>query len=190
MDKGELDVDCGGPCTPCEDAPSIHVINQLNLEEGKYVALETLKTENEVKLMAGQYTFVSGEEIVLNPGFSIEEGVSFSATVAPKENVTRQFRHTCISMPNVFTPNGDGENDTWNVTLVGAKRIMCEVRAAFSGKLIKTIKKDVDRDGSIPIWDGTNLKGKKADWGDYWIGISVTTYTGEEVVDEKWVHLE
>ena len=48
----------------------------------------------------------------MNPGFSVEEGVTFSASIEPKTNLTRQFRHVCMDFPDVITPNGDGWNDT------------------------------------------------------------------------------
>ena len=189
FDKGELDIDCGGPCTPCEDAPSIHVINQVKLEEGKYVALETLKTENEVKLTSGQYTFVSGEKIVLNPGFSIEEGVSFSATIAPKETLTRQFRHVCVHLYNVFTPNGDGVNDIWGAELVGITHLKCEIRKVLSANFVRLIDKNVDKDGFIPIWDGKYSNGKDVPDGEYTIKLLVTTYKGEEILYTEEVGL-
>lgn len=64
-----------------------------------------------------------------------------------------------VFIPNVFTPNGDGQNDTWGVFSRGVKYINLQVFNRWGEKVFET-------DNLNNFWDGTFL-GKPADPGVY-----------------------
>ncbi len=70
-----------------------------------------------------------------------------------------------INSPKFFTPNGDGYNDTWNITDMpnqdNAKLLLFD----RYGKLLKELF------SNGPGWDGT-LNGYPLPADDYWFSIS------------------
>ncbi len=94
----------------------------------------------------------------MNPGFSVEEGVTFSASIEPKTNLTRQFRHVCMDFPDVITPNGDGWNDTWMPGFVGCTHVKGLIRD-LDNKNVCVIDEDITQDGVLSLWDGRRSGG-------------------------------
>lgn len=182
--NGEIDMDCGGPCAPCADAPRTMVIDKSVLKnQNWYTASEKLSTTGEITLAKRKggipYELIAGEEIVLNNGFSITNGVEFSAQVDPNPTkFVRQFTHTCEYLDiDVFTPNGDGVNDVWRVKLVGYTWMALEISDGFNSKYY-TKEQTIDRDGWIVMWDGTNNKGKAAPSNQYIWYMKLKDYQG------------
>ena len=68
---------------------------------------------------------------------------------------------TVIDYPRFFTPNGDGFNETWNISTISNAKIYIFDRY---GKLLKQISSDGDG------WNGT-YNGKKMPSSDYWFLI-------------------
>ena len=155
---GEEDIDCGGPCNPCEDAPETRTLSFLLPGKREYKAQQLIQTRNNIRMKRGHYEFMSGGEIVLNPGFSVEEGVTFSASIEPKTNLTRQFRHVCMDFPDVITPNGDGWNDTWMPGFVGCTHVKGLIRD-LDNKNVCVIDEDITQDGVLSLWDGRRSGG-------------------------------
>jgi gliding motility-associated-like protein len=69
-------------------------------------------------------------------------------------------------IPNCFTPNGDGINDTWNINGVDANHLLLMQIFNRYGELISQIK------GNPVIWDG-KYKGEKLPAGVYFYILSV-----------------
>lgn len=70
-----------------------------------------------------------------------------------------------VNYPKYFTPNGDGVNDTWNITsLSGQSDTEIQIYDRY-GKMIKKIRP------SESGWDGT-LSGQIMPSSDYWFTIS------------------
>ena len=65
-----------------------------------------------------------------------------------------------LYVPNAFTPNGDGKNDTWVI----------ETLQAYPGAVVTVFdrygEKVFDNNGKNTWWDGT-FKGKQQDAGAY-----------------------
>ena len=62
--------------------------------------------------------------------------------------------------PNFFTPNGDGQNDTWDPDMYRSyPNLTADIYDRY-GRYITTIK-------SGEVWDG-RYKGKELPSGDYW----------------------
>lgn len=73
-----------------------------------------------------------------------------------------------IEIPRFFTPNGDGENDTWSPRNIQQyPNILTQIYDRY-GRLLKEL---TNRD----TWDGT-YNGKALPTGDYWYIITL----GEE----------
>jgi gliding motility-associated-like protein len=87
-----------------------------------------------------------------------------------------------ISLPNAFTPNGDGYNDTFGAKTNGIEQLEMEIFDRW-GKLMHKIDTITGR------WDGTNMSGKKAPDGVYFYVLSATAYDFKDYVRQGSVHL-
>jgi gliding motility-associated-like protein len=92
------------------------------------------------------------------------------------------FDNVVFSVPNVFTPNGDGDNDEFMIMSVGLKTVTGTMFNRW-GKQIATFG-DEPTDG----WDG-KIQGKKADDGTYYYIISATGFDGKEYTEKGYVQL-
>jgi len=93
----------------------------------------------------------------LSPGF-------YSVYVRDKNGCGIVIEETAIlGFPKFFTPNGDGNNDTWHI--IGVDSIIDQVEAVYIynryGKLLKVLN------GNPTGWDGTFI-GAKMPSSDYW----------------------
>ena len=87
-----------------------------------------------------------------------------------------------IAVPNVFTPNGDGENDLFYITTTAVKELECMIYDRWGLK----IKEWNTVDGS---WDGRTKNGRMANDGVYFYVIKATA-TNEKTINEKgFLHL-
>jgi len=87
-----------------------------------------------------------------------------------------------ISIPNVFTPNGDGNNDAFEVTWVGLTGLKCEIYDRW-GVLI------YQWDGLTGKWDGKTYNGKYATDGVYYYIVNAVTQQGDQRKLTGFVHL-
>ncbi len=87
-----------------------------------------------------------------------------------------------ISLPNAFTPNNDGYNDTFGATTNGIELLEMEIFDRWGKRMhkIDTI------DGR---WDGTNMAGKEVPDGVYFYTLSATAYDFKNHVRQGNVHL-
>ena len=81
-----------------------------------------------------------------------------------------------IILPNAFTPNGDGLNDTIRPVTLCVKEMELSVYDTW-GSLIYV---EVGIDDNIKGWDGT-INGQSAENGNYIIVVKATTYRGETI---------
>jgi gliding motility-associated-like protein len=86
------------------------------------------------------------------------------------------------SIPNVFTPNADGNNEYWTITNEGMSRVHCQIYDRW-GILV------YEWDSPTGYWDGVTLNGKMAVDGVYYFTAYMTDY-GNKVYDESgFLHL-
>lgn len=86
-------------------------------------------------------------------------------------------------IPTMFTPNGDGINDTWNIAGLEIYPGTDVVIYDRYGRLV--YQKELD---SHVIWDGNYMNGQKAPTQDYWYIINVTDgrkFTGHVTVKSR-----
>lgn len=81
------------------------------------------------------------------------------------------------SIPNVFTPNADGINDSWIITNEGMTRLHCAIYDRW-GVLI------YEWDGPTGNWDGRTTSGKPAVDGTYYFIAVLEDFTGK-IYDEQ-----
>ena len=184
VDKGEIDMDCGGPCKPCADAPkTMSIDNSVLANQNWYVASEQIATEGEISFQNREvpYELIAGEEVILNEGFSVESDAAFSVQIDPDPvNFVREFSHICQRFPDVITPNGDGVNDVWTVTLVGYTHMSIEIKEPKYNKVIFGYKNPIDRDGKIPIWNGFYKGERVPSHNAYGWGMDLIDYNGKK----------
>jgi gliding motility-associated-like protein len=96
---------------------------------------------------------------------------------------------TCIevtdvsfSIPNVFTPNADGNNDVFIISNRGMKSLHCRIYDRW-GVLI------YEWDGTTGSWDGRTKNGKEAVDGVYYYAAFLEDYSGRTYDESGFVHL-
>jgi gliding motility-associated-like protein len=87
-----------------------------------------------------------------------------------------------ISIPNIFTPNGDGTNDFFEVTWTGLTGLRCEIFDRW-GVLV------YEWDGLQGKWNGIANNGKMCTDGVYYYIITATTIQSEVHKFTGFVHL-
>ena len=85
-------------------------------------------------------------------------------TVIPPKPITEP------TMPNVFTPNGDGINDTFNFTLVGASDVNFNIYNRWGDLILTTNNKTQ----TTIFWDGRTTSGIECISGVYFYTLQYT----------------
>jgi gliding motility-associated-like protein len=73
---------------------------------------------------------------------------------------------SAIEVPNIFTPNGDGDNDYFNVRGGGIKNITGNIMNRW-GQVV------YEWDSQFGGWDGHSVSGSKSAEGSYFYFITV-----------------
>ena len=97
-------------------------------------------------------------------------------------NICVEISDVAYSIPNVFTPNGDGNNDAFLITNTGMKQLHCIIYDRW-GVLI------YEWDSPTGYWDGKTKGGGEAVDGVYYWTLDMTDYAGKTYADHGFVHL-
>jgi len=95
-----------------------------------------------------------------------------------------------ITLPNVFTPNGDGTNDGFAATVSGVKDIKVEIFNRWGGHVF-----DGSQTGLAPtplqveLWDGKAKGGGVVDDGVYYYVVTATGYDGKDYPMKGFVQI-
>lgn len=81
------------------------------------------------------------------------------------------FGQTSISIPNTFTPNGDGVNDIFFVTSTGYEEITVSIFNRYGEPVYRYY-------GINGNWDGFTHAGDKCTPGTYWVFVEASTSDG------------
>ncbi len=151
----ETFMDCGGSCKPCnmnctlnykyylngtEALPNSTVVKNFIEIKGGYT---TVQPNKEVYLRAGDY-------ILLEAGFVAKEGSIFTATTGNCDCV-----QPCgVFGSSTFSPNGDGVNDSFCVTVVGYDRYECAIYNRSEKKIYSSNGNVYDNKACL--WSGGN----------------------------------
>lgn len=100
----------------------------------------------------------------------VEAGVHTIFIRDKKGCTTSQIDVSVLAFPKFFTPNGDGENETWNIEGIDPKTYPTVSVHIFDrfGKLLRTFNPYSEE------WDG-RFNGELLPTTDYWYSIELTT---------------
>lgn len=87
-----------------------------------------------------------------------------------------------LFVPNVFTPNNDGDNDTWYITHTGVKNLTCEIYDRW-GLKIATF------DGTTSAWDGKTKGGALSADGTYYYILNVVAFNEKVTKKQGYIQL-
>ncbi|MBC7694754.1 MAG: gliding motility-associated C-terminal domain-containing protein [Burkholderiales bacterium] len=90
-------------------------------------------------------------------------------------------REATITIPNVFTPNGDGSNELFKITSTGIKSLNCSIYDRWGLKMYEW-------DGLNGYWDG-NAKNGGAPSGTYFYIINYTDQLGTSTTEKGFLNL-
>jgi gliding motility-associated-like protein len=88
-----------------------------------------------------------------------------------------------IEVPNVFTPNGDGNNDTYGIISQNAIIQEAVIINRWGAKMIEL-------NSPNETWDGKTASGNEAAEGVYFIKYRLIGPDGEEKIGHTFLHLE
>lgn len=87
-----------------------------------------------------------------------------------------------IFIPNVFSPNGDGNNDLFLVGSINVSEIMYDIYDRWGLKI-------ASYNGVTGGWNGETKNGKMAPDGVYYYVLKATTDAGKAIEQEGFIHL-
>ena len=92
-----------------------------------------------------------------------------------------------VTLPNAFTPNGDGINDVWDYSLLdGFSNLKLFIFDRYGKKVYERIS-----DSEVYFWDGKNEMKGPLPTGTYWILYSYSLKNSAETIQKSmWVLLK
>lgn len=90
-----------------------------------------------------------------------------------------------VNIPNVFTPNEDGINDTWNVEIKGATDVHYDIYNRW-GNLIH--QNEINTQNYLQ-WDGRTTAGEPCSVGVYYYVVEYTDKKGERQKKNGYISL-
>jgi gliding motility-associated-like protein len=138
-------------------------------------------TSNNTSLMEGpiSYAQIETKEEVKSPKNNPKVETSTSAQIQePKQYVASEKlpeeSKLQFILPNIFTPNGDGNNDYLKLDITNVTEFVIVILDAKSNVVFKS--EDIDFK-----WDGTNLNGDKLPIGNYIYYVTAKDLEGKAV---------
>ncbi len=89
---------------------------------------------------------------------------------------------SCITIPNVFSPNNDGKNDVFKITSSGLKAMTCGIFNRWGVKLW-------DLKGPEENWDGRDQTGIACSTGTYFYILDAVGVDGKAYHQSGFVEL-
>ena len=87
---------------------------------------------------------------------------------------TLSFSQSEVEIPNVFTPNGDGVNDVFEINIEGYSTLKCSIFNRHGGLVYQYF-------GLKGFWDGRSHAGMECTDGTYFVIIELGVEGGETV---------
>jgi gliding motility-associated-like protein len=138
-------------------------------------------SSNSTSLVEGpiSYAQIETKEEVKAPKNNPKVETSTSAQIQePKQNVATEKlpeeSKLQLKLPNIFTPNGDGNNDFLKLDIANVTEFVIVILDAKSDIVFKSEDADFK-------WDGTNLKGDKLPIGNYIYYVTAKDLEGKAI---------
>lgn len=87
-----------------------------------------------------------------------------------------------INIPNVFSPNGDGNNDQWYVNSSGLKEFRVEIYNRWGTKVFET-------EAATIKWDGRTTAGVELSDGTYFYILTAVSITNKDYSTKGFINL-
>jgi len=100
-----------------------------------------------------------------------------------------EHKQNQLTIPNIFTPNGDDVNDYFIIQLAGYKYLAYTIYNRW-GMLISQCEREIDPESNkeIKLWDGT-YEGHKVSSGIYYYRIVLTKMNDEQEIKTGYIHV-
>ncbi|MCX6311819.1 MAG: gliding motility-associated C-terminal domain-containing protein [Bacteroidetes bacterium] len=145
-----------------------------------------------VGITTWNWTLQSGTSNVQDPCVNIlpsDTGSFCAQLIVQNIHGCSDTANTCVeildisfSIPNVFTPNGDNNNDAFVITNVGMKTLHCMIYDRW-GVLV------YEWNSPLGYWDGMTKSGQQAVDGVYYWTLEMSDYAGKNYDNHGFVHL-
>jgi gliding motility-associated-like protein len=93
-----------------------------------------------------------------------------------------------LTIPNIFTPNGDHTNDYFSIQLAGVTYLNIDIFNRW-GQAMHTYTNDKVTDGKLVVWDGKAQNGDYASDGEYAFVLTARAFNGAEQVYKGFIAL-
>ncbi|HTA81294.1 MAG TPA: gliding motility-associated C-terminal domain-containing protein, partial [Bacteroidia bacterium] len=148
-----------------------------NIWGGQFVGLNNTSTG------ATSYLWTFGEggtSDLVNPYYQYNVPGTYYVTLIALNNfgcpdTTRDTIYVTegIFIPNVFTPNGDGQNDVFHITAGGLQTYSIEIFNRWGQKVFEANSPEID-------WSGRSMSGVEESDGTYYYIIKATDYNKKD----------
>ncbi len=117
--------------------------------------------------------------------FSVQ--YSAVANIPVNTATTNPHDSLLVVVPNVFTPNSDGVNDTWSINVQGYGIAILELQTTIYNRWGEEIFQTTN---IRAVWSGHNPVGKPCDSGSYFYVISyINGATNEQITLKGFIEL-
>ena len=159
-DKEELEIDCGGECPSCNEAPEQknYVTPNSNLPPETRATKKITAGNAAVNVLSGQnVTFITSESgsIVLLPGFEAKSGSNFTAQIKSNSS-SNGFTRFCgkyCGDPNIHYVLYREQDHFCLYNLINVYKVEYEFTTVVTGQLIRNGVVNVTHNGTLDLWD-------------------------------------
>ena len=138
-------------------------------------------TSNNTSLVEGPISYAqieTKEEVKAPKNNPMVETSTSAQNQEPKQNVATEKlpeeSKLQFKLPNIFTPNGDGNNDFLKLDIANVTEFVIVILDAKSNVVFKSEDADFK-------WDGTNLSGDKIPTGNYIYYVTAKDLEGKAI---------
>ncbi|MCB0791283.1 MAG: gliding motility-associated C-terminal domain-containing protein [Flavobacteriales bacterium] len=117
------------------------------------------------------------------PGHAQEAGPTTSGTPATEAPVTEAPKAEFhLFLPNVFTPNGDGTNDQYEISCVGCTDVSVMITDSYTGKLVFAAQ-------DLHPWNANDMSGAPCPVGQYTVFVQAMDAIGQRHREKVYLQL-